>query len=75
MYTISIIDIMYQPTLSVRFPLLTFNFEDFNQRVYDFINCEHKNIKSILVLLDWGGIFYGLCINDAINAFFYENIF
>lgn len=50
---------MYRPALSVELPILSLEFLDFNEHVYDFIDFSYNNIRSRPALLDWNGIFNG----------------
>jgi hypothetical protein len=68
------LDSIYHPALTIELPILSFKYLDYSEQMYDFINCDYNRIRSNLALLDWNGIFNGLDINDAVNAF-YENIY
>jgi len=73
-HTLLPLDSMYHPALSVELPILPFKYLEYNEQMYDFVNCDYNSIRSNLASLDWNGIFNGLDINDTVNIF-YENIF
>lgn len=61
------LDSMYHPALTIELPILSFKYLDYNEQMYDFINCDYYCIRSNLALLDWNGIFNGLDIYDTVN--------
>lgn len=73
-HTLLPLDSMYHPALSVELPILPFKYLEYNEQLYDFVNCDYNSIRSNLASLDWNGIFNGLDINDTVNIF-YENVF
>ncbi|KAF0713286.1 putative RNA-directed DNA polymerase, partial [Aphis craccivora] len=66
-HTLLPLDSMYHPALSLELPVLSFKQLEYNEQMYDFVNCDYNNIRSNLASLDWNGIFNGLDINDTLE--------
>jgi hypothetical protein len=60
--------------LTIELPILSFKYLNYNEQIYNFVNCDYNCIRSNLASLDRNGKFNGLDINNAVNAF-YENVF
>ncbi|KAF0694325.1 Reverse transcriptase domain-containing protein, partial [Aphis craccivora] len=64
-HTLLPLDSMYHPALSLELPVLSFKYLEYNEQMYDFVNCDYNSIRSNLASLNWNGIFNGLDINDT----------
>lgn len=65
---------MYHLALVIKIPVLSTNILMYNEKRYNFINCDYSRIKSNLAEIYWDSTFKDLCINKTVNVF-YKNIF
>jgi hypothetical protein len=68
------LDSMYHRALTIELPISSLKYLNYNEQIYDFVNCDYNCVRSNLASLDWNGIFNGLDINNAVNVF-YEIVF
>jgi hypothetical protein len=58
-HTLLPLDSIYHPALTIELPILSFKYLNYNEQIYDFVNCNYNCIRSNLASLDWNGIFNG----------------
>jgi hypothetical protein len=66
---------LYHPALLIKFKI-NFNIKplDFNETIYDYLNCDYNIIRSSLASTNWDRVFHNLQINDVVHVF-YDIIF
>jgi len=64
------IDYLYHPALLISIPIFDNNEPlQYNDTVYDYVNCNYNIIRSSLAIINWDIVFKGLHINDAVTMF------
>lgn len=64
------LDFNYHPALDISLPVVSIEYLDYKEQIYDFRHCNYNYVRSLIATVDWNGIFNNLCINNALDIRF-----
>lgn len=64
------LDYKYYPALDISLLVLSVNYLEYKEYIYDFYHCDYNCIISLIASVDWNGTFNDLCINNTVDIFY-----